>query len=287
MSSWRQTAWILCACVALAGHAAVGALILRVADSSASAPATPMMIDLLPPEPITVPEPAFALTTPPQITPDPVPDVAVPTPDIKVPDPVMEALAGPPDFEVPAPPSDIRVPDPLMEALTGPPDIEVPDLRALANLSPPKRRPDRPRPKVEQQQPKPSRQQTQKSPDRVEPRRPQTQPAAGQPAVKAAGSAPGGVAKVSARAINDWQARVRQRVNAHMTGASVRGRNLTGTITIRMSGDGSVISAALGRGTGNARTDQELSRRAQSMPRRLPAPPDGRPRNLTIPFRLR
>ena len=66
---------------------------------------------------------------------------------------------------------------------------------------------------------------------------------------------------------------------ARLNGA---GGTLRATVKVTVSANGGA-SAQLVSGTGDARIDAILARQAARMPR-LPAPPDGRPKTLTVPI---
>ena len=230
------------------------------------------MIELLPPEPAA----GFA-KAPAELTGNlpALPQLAELQPPA-FPDPEPPAVEPPPpepEPELPPEPVAAEAAVAPIEAVAAPrPRARPPTLRRIVE---PRETPQEPRPQRERQQQQPRQTQAAAS---------AAPPARDQAAAAAAGNA-GQAARVSGRAMQSWESKVRQATARHMSRARVTARGqLSATVLVRIDVGGSV-QASLAQGSGDAAVDAALMRHAQRLPR-MPAPPDRQPKTVVAPFRI-
>lgn len=201
---------------------------------------------------------------------EPAPASAPTEPDPQPAAPVLPDLSLPPIPDFPAPDVAQALPDLAMPRLP-----VFPDPPADAVLASSARPLPRPASQVRQAAPRPEGQTRQA-------RQQTTTPS---PATQKTGSGTATSDRAgSPRAAASWQAEVQARVASHMRRARLTGTrgSLRATILVNVAANGRA-QGRLVAGTGHARIDQALARQASRMPR-LPAPPGGRPANLTLPI---
>jgi len=297
--------WVIATAVAVAAHSAVAIVLLRPAMPH-NEPAPMLMIEMVPAPP-GAPPPGIRVPDSSQLAVEPSPRL---DPDLREPSPSPPKLepSEPAPFEPPPlepPPAetttlpDLPVLDPLRPEqfaevavpLPPTPSEKEPEEPILRNSARPQRKPDTPvqrRDEPRQAQRTPVRER----PRQEAPRQPQAATlqsgAAGQEPTRSQSGAPasGAGQATSPQAVQSWQAQVRQAVARHMSRTRVSAREaLTATLAVRVDRAGRVVGVSLAGGSGNARVDAALSAQARRLPR-LPAPPDGRPRDLVVPFRI-
>lgn len=258
-SSWLRStaAWGLAGAIVLSGHIGAAIWLMNRAEAAQIA---------------GLPEPIFVELAA-------LPEVADAPAEFEQPE--MEEIAPEPEPEPEPEIPDIPLPEldpmPDMTSLLPPPADAV----VLSGSSRPERRPIRERKPVE---PEPKREVKRDPPAPAQQRRTALQ--APQGARTAAPVATQGTTPSPQQQAN-WQQQVQSRVARHMQRARIGSRSggLTATIHVRISANGSVISANLVASTGDARLDGVLANQASRIPK-LPQPPSGQQVAMTIPVRI-
>lgn len=279
---WRGLArWGGAALVVVALHAGGGWLALHMRtpapDSDGLPPA--ILLDLAPvaaaPEGELTDLPAGPPMT--EAAPEPTPDVPVPPvetpPDIVPPPPLPLPLEAPePD------PLAMPAPDPLPVKLDLP---EMPAPPPAAVILPPVR----PAAAAKPTPPAPKKVESRKAVNKDLPPAPRTTANAGAPTAASTPAAPGsGMGSSSSAATATWRGRLVAHLNRHKRFPAGVVRAGTATVSVTIDRSGRVLSAALVKGSGEPRLDQDavdLMKRASP----VPAPPDSiAPGQATIRF---
>lgn len=299
MSRGRLPAgWVVAAGAALAAHSAVALALLHPAYPP-DAPPPALIVEMVaappppPPPGFTVPDsglPAVEpLVTEPE-APEPEPE---PEPEPQVEPPSAEPVVLP-DLPPLAPPTPKQFEDAAVPLPSPPSEPEVPEAEPILTASArPQRKPDPPpREEPRQARQEPTPESPRREARREAPRQPQAAPAqsgaAGQEQTRRQSAAPASGAGEAAapQAMQKWEAKVRQAVARHMSRTRISARgSLTATLAVRVDAAGRVAGVSLAGSSGDTRVDAALSAQARRLPR-LPPPPDGRPRDLVVPFRI-
>lgn len=255
-SALRESAlWGTAAVVVLAAHLGSALWLLRQAEAAA---------------PPGLPEPVFVELAPAPMAAAPLEEVETPEMAEAEPEPV-------PDFVLNEPLPEIEPPD--MDTLFPPP----PEAVVLQKSERPKDRPEPKEPeKIVRKEPEKPREKKEKAPEEQQARKAATTVRAPQGDRSAAPAA----GQPSARQEASWQSKVQSAVARHMRRVSnLRKTGVTVTVAFTIGADGRVSGGRVLSSTGDARTDAALARQASRMPR-LPAPPDGKARPITLPVRI-
>lgn len=317
----RPAGWAIAATGAVVAHSAVAMVLMRPAVP-ADAPRPALIIEMVPAAPappppgFTVPEsglpaveplvtrrkPAEPEPEPPEPEPEPEPEPPPPEPEpqpeppVEAPPPEPVVLPGLPPL---APPTPEQFEDVAAPLPSPPPEeetqVEPAEEPVLATSARPQRKPDpppKPREEPRQAQREPQRERPRQDTPREAARQPQaTAPQSGaagqeQPRRQSAAPTSGAGRAISPQAIRSWESQVQQAVARHMSRTRVSSRQaLSATLAVRVDGGGRVAGVSLAGGSGDARVDGALSAQARRLPR-LPATPDGRARDLVVPFRI-
>lgn len=214
--------------------------------------------------------------TPPELV---VEDVKIPEPQ---PEPVQE-VAEPQVEEVPEPIEDIDpIENQMMAALE---NVEVP-LPVLRPPPPPKEEEK----VVERKKPETKPTPEKKKPELAKPKPPaskasETSKAAVTQSNRSVASASGGATGSSAAEISKWESRVRSAISRRKP-RSLRANGLTSSVQFRVADNGSLSGVSIVRSTGDSAIDRQIISWVSGVGR-VPAPPPGAAKTVTIPIAIR